>query len=169
MVKIYLEHENSNNVILGLIRPVNYIFEPGTFVDNRHHFSAVSCEETTACLIDNKLMQDLMVKNSLFANAYIKKISEQAIELYGRISGCNQKQAFGRMADAILYLMSKVYKANPVKLSVSRQDIADLAGLTKESSIRVLKRFKEDGVISLKGNNLEILKMSVLEVISKNG
>ena len=169
LVKLYLEHDNSNNVILGLVRPVNYIFEPGAFVDNRHHFSAVSCEETTACLIDNKLMQELMAKNSLFATEYIKKISEQAIELYGRISGCNQKQVFGRMADALLYLNNRIYKENPFKLSISRQDIADLSGMTKESSIRVLKKFKEDGIISLEGNNLEIINLPMLEAISRNG
>jgi CRP/FNR family transcriptional regulator len=169
LVKLYLEHDNSNNLILGLVRPVNYIFEPGAFVDNRHHFSAVSCEETTACLIDNKLMQELMAKNSLFATEYIKKISEQAIELYGRISGCNQKQVFGRMADALIYLNTTVYKENPFKLSISRQDIADLAGMTKESAIRVLKKFKDDKIISLEGNNLEILNLPMLESISRNG
>lgn len=169
LVKLYLEHENSNNVILGLVRPINYIYEPGAFVDNRHHFTAVSCEETTACMIDNKLMQELMMKNSMFATEYIKKISQQAIELYGRISGCNQKQAFGRMADALLYLNARVYKENPFKLSISRQDIADLAGMTKESSIRVLKKFKEDGIINLEGNHLEIINLPMLEAISKNG
>ena len=169
LVKLYLEHENSNNVIIGLVRPVNYIFEPGAFSDNRHHFSAVSCEETTACLVDINLMQELMMKNPVFASAYIKKISLQAIELYERISGCNQKQVFGRMADALLYLNNRIYKENPFKLSISRQDIADLAGMTKESAIRVLKKFKDDNLIILEGNKLEILNLPMLESISKNG
>jgi CRP/FNR family transcriptional regulator, polysaccharide utilization system transcription regulator len=169
LVKLYLEHENSNNVIIGLVRPVNYIFEPGAFSDNRHHFTAVSCEETTACLIDIKMMQNLMMKNPLFATEYIRKISQQAIELYERISGCNQKQVFGRMADALLYLNNRIYEENPFKLSISRQDIADLAGMTKESAIRVLKKFKDDNLILLDGNTLEILNKPMLEAISKNG
>lgn len=169
LVKLYIEHENSHNVILGLVRPVNYIFEPGAFVDQRHHFSAVACEETTACLIDINLMQDLMRTNPKFASEFIKKISIQAIHLFKKISSHTQKHVFGRMADILLYLNSEIYSENPFELTISRQDLADLSGMTKESAIRVLKKFKEDNIIALSANRLEILNRPMLETISKTG
>lgn len=169
LVKLYLEHENSHNVILGLIRPITYIFEPGAFTDFRHHFTAVASEETTACIIDVNIMQDLMKNNPDFATEYINKVSFQAIELFNKISSITQKHVYGRMADMLIYLQTKVYKQNPFELTISRQDLADLAGMTKESSIRVLKKFKDDNIISLEGNHLEILNMSKLVAISKNG
>lgn len=169
LVKIYIEHDNSHNVILGLIRPINYIFEPGAFTDFRHHFTAVASEETTACIIDVGVMQDLMRSNPEFAAEYIKKISVQAIELFKKISSFTQKHVYGRMADMLIYLNTKVYQGNPFDLTISRQDLADLAGMTKESSIRVLKKFKDDNIISLEGNHLEILSLSKLEAISKSG
>jgi CRP/FNR family transcriptional regulator, polysaccharide utilization system transcription regulator len=169
LVKLYLEHENSHNVIIGLIRPVTYIFEPGAFTDFRHHFTAVASEETTACIIDVNIMQHLMKTNPDFATEYINKVSLQAIELFRKISSVTQKHVYGRMADMLIYLQTKVYHDNPFDLTISRQDIADLAGMTKESSIRVLKKFKDDNIISLEGNHIEILNLAKLEAISKSG
>jgi CRP-like cAMP-binding protein len=169
LVKLYIEHENSHNVILGLIRPINYIFEPGAFVDQRHHFTAVASEETSACLIDASIMQELMRSNPEFATEYINKVSIQAIDLLKKISSYSQKHVFGRMADMLLYLQTNIYKDNPFDLTISRQDLADLSGMTKESAIRVMKKFKDENIITLEGNRLEILSLAKLEAISKNG
>jgi CRP/FNR family transcriptional regulator, polysaccharide utilization system transcription regulator len=169
LVKIYIEHDNSHNIILGLIRPINYIFEPGAFVDQRHHFTAVASEETSACLVDVDIMQSLMRSNPEFATEFIGKISIQAIELFNKISSYTQKHVYGRVADMLLYLTRRVYETNPFDLTISRQDLADLSGMTKESVIRVLKKFKDDNIISLEGNHLEILNLQKLEAISKSG
>jgi len=169
LVKVYIEHENSHNVIIGLIRPVNYIFEPGAFVDQRHHITAVACEETTACLIDVNIMQEIIRSNPKFASEYINKISMQAIDLFSKLSSYTQKHVYGKVADTIIYLQSIIYKTNPFELTISRQDMSDLSGMTKESLIRVLKKFKDDRIIKLDGNHLEILNFQKLEVISKSG
>jgi len=169
LVKLYIEHQNSHNLIIGLTRPINYIFEPGPYVDQHHHVTAVACEETTACLIDAKIMKELIRTNPEFSHEFIKKISEQAVSLFQRISSCTQKHVYGRVADTLLYLYPGIYQANPAEISLSRQDLADMSGMTKESIIRVIKKFKEDGVISLDGNHLEIIDREKLEFISKNG
>jgi CRP/FNR family transcriptional regulator, polysaccharide utilization system transcription regulator len=169
LVKMYLEHENSHNVILGLAKPVTYLFVPGAFTDQRHHYTAVACEDTTACLIDKALMRQLLIKNPEFANEFINKISGQVIELFDKISVYTQKHVFGRMADTLIYLKNRVYGDNRFELTISRQDLADLSGMTKESAIRVMKKFKEDNILTLEGNHLEILDLQKLEAISKNG
>lgn len=169
LVKSYVEHENSHNVILSLTRPVNYLLMPGAFVDQRHHYTAVAVEDTTACLVDIGILIELMRINANFATEFIKKASMQTIDLFQKISNYTQKHVFGRMADTILYLVSEVYFTNPFELTISRQDLADLSGMTKESAIRVLKKFRDDGIISLEGNYLGIKNRSILESISKNG
>lgn len=169
LVKTYIEYENKSRLILGLVRPVNYILEPGVFVDERHHLTAVACETTTACLIDRAIMLDLMSANKDFAKSFIFNLSKQTIELFDKISSCTQKHVYGRMADMLLYLNPGIYPDNPFELTLSRQDLADLSGMTKESVIRVLKKFKDDKIITLEGNQLEILDRTTLEVISHKG
>lgn len=169
LVKLFIEHASSSNLIIGLAKPIEYIFVPGVYVDQHHHFTAEACEETTACIIDLPVMNELMRSNPDFAMEIIKKISMQSINLYDRLSGQTHKQVFGRVAETLLYLSTSIYKKNPFTLTLSRQDLADMTGMTKESFIRVLKKFKEDQIITIEGNNLEILNIPMLEKIKVNG
>lgn len=169
LVKLYLEGENDRRLIIGFAKPVDYIFVPGAYVDKRHHFTAVASEETTACLVEADIIQNLVKTNPLFANSFIRKISTQAISLFEKMSSLTHKQIPGRMADTLIYLSTQIYNANPFTLNLSRMDLAELSGMTKESAIRVLKTFRDDGIISAEGNRIEILNITMLEAISRNG
>ena len=52
---------------------------------------------------------------------------------------------------------------------LSRQDLADLTAMSKDSAIRILKDFERDGVIDLNGNELSILNMDQLLYFSHHG
>jgi CRP/FNR family transcriptional regulator len=80
-----------------------------------------------------------------------------------------QKQMHGRMADGLLYLSKDFFKSDTFKLHLSRQEIADLTAMSKDSAIRILKDFERDGLIALKGNELSILDTEQLISISIKG
>jgi len=80
-----------------------------------------------------------------------------------------QKQMHGRMADGLLYLSKDFFESDTFKLHLSRQEIADLTAMSKDSAIRILKDFERDGLISLKGNELSILNTDQLMNISLKG
>jgi len=169
LVKLYIEGENDRKLIIGFAKPVDYIFVPGAYVDKRHHFTAVACEETQACLVEAEIIQNLVRTNPDFANSFLQRISKQAISLIDQLSSLSHKQIPGRMADTLIYLSGKVYNANPFITRLTRQDFADLSGMTKESAIRVLKTFKDDSLIEVNGNIIEIINMPMLETVSRNG
>ena len=169
LVKLYIEGGQDHRIIIGFAKPVDYIFVPGAYDDKRHHFSAVACEETTACLVEAEVIQELVATNPSFANSFIRKISGQAIGLFEQLSSLTQKQVPGRMADTLIKLSTKVYETNPFNSNLTRQDLADLSGMTKESAIRTLKVFRDEGIIKAEGNYYEIIDLSRLESISKNG
>ncbi|MDZ7777130.1 MAG: helix-turn-helix domain-containing protein [Bacteroidales bacterium] len=80
-----------------------------------------------------------------------------------------QRQMPGRVAGSLLYLAEEVYNTNDMMLDISRQDLAELSGMTKESAIRILKEFKDAGYISLDTQHLTIHDSGNLEKISQNG
>jgi CRP/FNR family transcriptional regulator len=47
--------------------------------------------------------------------------------------------------------------------------MADLSGLSKESAIRILKEFKDEGILTVDGNSLHILNPQQLKKISETG
>jgi CRP/FNR family transcriptional regulator len=52
---------------------------------------------------------------------------------------------------------------------LSRQELADMTGMTMESFIRILKEFKTSGIISVDGSHIHILDEDSLSLISRKG
>jgi len=52
---------------------------------------------------------------------------------------------------------------------LSRKDIADFAGISVESAVKLLKGLEKDTIISLKDKNIIINDSKRLEQISKTG
>lgn len=169
LVKLSIESEQDKNLIFGFAKPVDYIFSPGAYFDKRHHFTATACTDTYACLVGIETIQELVRTNPEFANNFISKISQQVIYLFRHLTSLTQKQMPGRVAEVLLYLSEEVYEANPFNTNISRQDIAEMAGMTKESAIRALKVFKDEGIIAIEGNSITLLNVEKLKNISRNG
>jgi CRP/FNR family transcriptional regulator, polysaccharide utilization system transcription regulator len=168
LAKIYIEGYGKN-LILGLVKPVEYIFGPGIYVDNRHHYSASAVEDSTACLVDVNTYKQLIRENPDFAEEFIKRVSQQSIFNFEQVISLTQKQMHGRIADALFYLSEKIYCQNPFEMNISRQDLADLSGMSKESAIRILKEFKEEEILHVEGNTFYIKNQKQLKQISETG
>lgn len=169
LAKIYLEGNNNRNLILKLIKPTQMFGGPGIFLDNRNYYSATALENTTVCFITHDNFRKAIRTNADFAEKFIEHINRNAIFTYGRFADLTQKQMPGRVADALLYLSKDIYQSTNFKMSLSRQDLADMTSLSKESFIRILKEFKEEGIIKLSGDSIEIPKIQSLEKISAVG
>lgn len=168
-VKTYIEGYNDKNLILGIVKPVEYILGPGIYADEMHHFSAMAIEDSIACLVDLVTFKTLIRTNPDFAEDFLRKVSLQSIYNYELFISLTQKQMPGRIADVLLYLKDKVYDCNPFHTSLSRQDLADMSGMSKESAIRILREFKDEGIIQVNGNKFEILNVDHLSKISHTG
>ena len=168
LAKLYIEGYGKN-LILALVKPVDYIFGPGIYVDNRHYYSAAAVEDSTACLVDVNIFKKLIRSNPDFADEFIKRVSLQAIFNFEQVISLTQKQMPGRIADVLFYLREKIYVENPFEITISRQDLADLSGMSKESAIRILKELKEERILSIEGNIVRILNEKQLRQISQTG
>jgi len=168
LAKIYIEGYGKN-LIIGLVKPVEYILGPGIYVDNRHHYSASAIEDSTACLVDVNTFKQMTRKNPDFAEEFIHRISLMTIFNFEQFISLTQKQMNGRIADALFYLSDQIYGCNPFESTISRQDLADLSGMSKESAIRILKEFKDEGILTVEGNHVHILNPQQLKKISETG
>ena len=146
MAKSYIEGLRDKNLILNIVRPYEINCGPGMYVDNRHHCSLVALVDTDACFIDANAFKKVIRINAKFAEEFIKHLSSRAIESFQRFVTITQKNMEGRIAEALIFLQKNVYENGSIKY-LSKQDIADFTGMTRESAIRVLKEFKDEGVI----------------------
>ena len=52
---------------------------------------------------------------------------------------------------------------------LSRKDLADFAGISTESTVKLLKTFEKDGLIKLHEKDINIIKHDLLLEISRKG
>jgi CRP/FNR family transcriptional regulator len=75
----------------------------------------------------------------------------------------------GRLADALLYLDNLKSENSEIFQLLSRKDIAEFAGISTESTVKLLKAFERDGLIKLNEKNINIVNHDTLMEISKRG
>lgn len=169
MAKMYIEGIDNRNLILELVKPWVLIGGPGIYIDNRYHYSVTALENCTACFIETANLKKVVRQNPDFAEIMLSHCSFNGSKNFERLVSIVQKQMHGRIADVLLYLMKDVYASGSFELNISRQDIGDLSGLSKDSAIRILKELENEGVIQIDGRKISILKEDMLKMISFKG
>lgn len=169
LIKAYMEG-NAKDLIIKII-PENHFVGLSSFYDGNHQFiySASAYIPSSALLIEMQTFRKILEHNPLFALRILNVQNENTAQVYGRFYCLTRKQSCGLIADLLMCLSLRVFKSSQFYLPISRSDFADLTGLSVESVMRILKDFKQEGLISLKGKNMEILQSDALQKISQYG
>ena len=169
LVKVYTEGINKRNFVYYLLKPTSLIGGPGFMDDNRLHYSASALTDVTACFIEVEAFVEVISSNHKFTTEMFKMINRKAGIYMDKLVSLTQKQMPGRIADTLLYLSEEIYEALEFTVDVSRQDIADLSAMSKESAIRIIKEFKDADYITCEANDIVIKDPAALKKVSLSG
>lgn len=169
LAKIYMEGYDNKNIILGLVKPGSLIAGPGAYVDNRHHYSLAALTETTACFIDIRILKQLVHENSMFAEGYLKDVSTKSLSTFHKLVSFSQKKMHGRLAEGLIHMANEIFKTDKFNCNMTRQELGEFTGMTKESVVRLLKEFHDEEIIHLNDHSIEILNKPKLEKIMVSG
>ncbi|MCK5700974.1 MAG: winged helix-turn-helix domain-containing protein, partial [Cyclobacteriaceae bacterium] len=61
-----------------------------------------------------------------------------------------------------------IFDKHPIE-HISKKDLGELTAMTLESAIRVLKEFKDEGIIEIENQKIKVLKKNALEKIALHG
>ncbi len=169
LAKISLEGTGGKNFILDFVRPQSFFSGPGLFVDNKHHFTISAVEPCKLCLIEIDTFLEIMKGNPNMAFAFMENSNNFILNLVSKMESLLIKHHHGRVAEALLYLSKEIYHSNPFELSISKKDLSEMTGLSKEAVSHTLHEFGDDGLIQITGKNFHLLEEVALGQISKNG
>ena len=169
MAKIHMTGSNERNLIIRLIKPVEYITGAGLLGDNIHHYSVTAIENSSVRFIERMAFIKVLESNMIFTKAFMRLSQKNLISTLHKLLNLNQKNNQGKIAEALLYLSDEIYKANPFTLNISKIELSEMAGMSKESTFKILKSFDNEGIITVSGNSIEILKKDLLSHISNKG
>ncbi len=169
LVKVYLEG-NPKDLILTITPQKNLMGLQSLYEGNNTFLYSISTyTETVVRLIDIQIFKQLLKQNPQFAYRVINILNESTSQSYGRFFSLTQKQLHGRLADILLCLSRKIFKSETFDLPLTRSDLSELTSMSTESVIRILKDFKDDGIIDISNKSISLLDLPRLDTISKKG
>src|SRR5690606_37837592 len=102
---------------------------------------------------------DMIDTNPILRKGIMKELSKELGERAVFITNMSQKSVRERLAYSLL-ILGDIYK--PELINLSREDLANFVGTATETLIRLLKDFKDEGLIEIYSRKLEVLDQNKL-------
>ncbi len=124
--------------------------------------------ECEVCFIPANILISFVKSNPVFAHELLKLACHELGEANTFITDIAQKSVRERLAEILLYLVRDfgLDDNNYLRISLTREEIANIIGTATESVIRLLSEFKSDGLVELQGRQIRMLNTRALENIS---
>jgi CRP/FNR family transcriptional regulator, polysaccharide utilization system transcription regulator len=169
VVKFNFEEFPNRNLILSIVSAPKILGGANMFYRRINLFSITAVGECEVFMVDMKILPDLLMQNGKYALMLFQKAMEMfETSILNYISLAN-KNVNGRLADILIYLSDHVYKSNSFHLLLTRKEIAEFAGCSKENVIHTLTRWNDEKIIRSDVKTITILDREKLKVISRLG
>lgn len=168
LIKKYAEDSNSS-LNLGIAAPGDFLAFGASFGIDKYVYSAGAIVDTDVCMIDQTALVNVFKQNREFSYRIAAKNLKKEEELIRIIKSQGFKQMRGKLAQALIYLSSPQFLIYDVFTYLSRQDIAEFANISIESTVKILKEFEKEKIIKMEGKKIEISDKSRMENIAFHG
>jgi CRP/FNR family transcriptional regulator len=159
-LKLYKLLPDGRRQVTGFMFPGDFL---GMTVGDEHAFTAQSLEDTQLCWFPRSRFDGFIEENPEMEHGLYQLAAHELAAAQQQMVLLGRKTANERVATFFLGLLQRSEKVNGgtstmIDLPMSRSDIADYLGLTKETVSRVLASLKKQRLIRLDAlNRIEIL------------
>jgi CRP/FNR family transcriptional regulator, polysaccharide utilization system transcription regulator len=171
-VKVFKEGVGGRGQILRMVRQQGFIGYKALFSDIPWSVSAMAIEDSAICIFDKNSLIKILKKNPELTIRFIKVIADELAFSNNRTVSLTQKHIRGRLAESLLILRDTYgYEADgkTIRVSMSREDIANLSNMTTSNAIRTLSNLASERTIEITGRRISIIDGDQLERISELG
>ena len=169
LARQYIEGDNSRNYNLRIIKPGEFVGLSAVFTKNTFNYSSVALTDCQVFLVEKDAIAKVIKQNGMFGFTMITRYCEQNANLFDTLRTVIYKQMNGRIAETLLYIDGFKNENQNIFQLLSRKDIADFAGISTESAVKLLKSFEKDGLIELNEKDIQVVNHNGLLEISKKG
>ncbi len=132
---------------------------------DKYSCSAVIIEDSALCFIPKSVFIQMVEKSPKLALQIIYLLSSELRDAERNITSFAQKPVKERLAQSLL-LLKETYGFESyhktINISITREEIASIAGSTRETVARTLSELNEEKVIELTGKKIRILQYKKL-------
>jgi len=165
-VKVVQTTEDGKEIILAIHRP-DEIFGEISLIDGKTSPATVlATEDSLIAIISKNEFYSLLSNQGKVLEKFLQILCSRLRESWKRIQILNFKNASDRIKMLFLMLSYDNGKKTPegiiLNIKLTHQNIADMAGLTRETVTRVLDKWQKSGEITILKNKFILMKPNFL-------
>jgi len=165
--KLVANDSHGNEHILNILLPGELLGFDG-LSNEKHSCAAIALETMTFCQLPADSMDQLFQKLPGLTRELFRHSGEKMLEDKNQLV-LSKRPAEERLAYFLISLSQRLkrrgFSSSEFKLSLTRQEIGNHLGLALETVSRLLKKFQQDGLISVRNRFITIKDINSLKTL----
>lgn len=170
-VKLLRHSEEGRDVVLDVIGPGHMFGEMAVFDGAPYSSSAQAMEDVAVVAISRPDFFRLLERYPSVSLAVISELSRRLRSASDLVHSLAVERVERRIARMLLKLAASTAQRSQnglvIDLPLTRQDIADMTGTTVETAIRVMSRFRRQGLITTERGRVVVLDPPGLRAVAE--
>ncbi len=160
-VKVSRTSTDGREVILTILGEGDFFGEMAILDGLTRSATVVAIEDTELFMIQRNDFMTMLHEHPEISIALLQELTKRLRAADMKIKALSLKDAEGKVATVILQLADEIGKIKHGKVEIDKlplqQDLANMAGTSRETISRTLHSFAKKGLVELDGNKLKIL------------
>jgi len=169
VVKQYVEGSENRSFNFSIVQPGEFIGLSSVFSNNIFTYSTAALTDSQAFLIEKDTIEKVLRQNGTFSFSLTQRYCAQNTDLHEVLQNQLFKQMNGRLAGALLYLNKVKVNQPTIFQLLTRKDLSDFAGISTESTVKLLKTFEKENLIELQDKDIKLVNEDNIREIYKRG
>lgn len=161
-VKIYKMSLDGKEQILHIFGTGEPFGEVPVFHGNPFPANAISMEGSTMLFFPRQGFIDLINSTPSLALSMLAVLSMRLRRFAAQVESLSLKEVPARLAAHLIYLTEEQNNTNKVRLDIPKGQLASLLGTSPETLSRIFTKMSGEGLIRVKGKEIELLKYQTL-------
>ena len=133
--------------------------------NNKYNCTATALEDSVTCFIPKDTFQYMVTENPKLSRRMLLLFSEMLKETEIKLTVLGQNTVKERLIHSLSVLIDKYgfeLDGCTINLVIRRQELADMAGTTRETATRLLFELEEEKMVKLDGRKITIINYPLL-------
>jgi CRP-like cAMP-binding protein/ActR/RegA family two-component response regulator len=164
-VKTYKSNHDGKELIMSLYKEGDFLGFLPMLQSTTYPETAVALEDCFISIIPQKDFFDLLHNNVSVASSFLQSLAKELTAKEEQLIDLAYNSVRKRVADALMRLQNRYKEQGQdiFTISILRDDLASMVGTAKETVIRTLSDFKDEGLVEIKGSKITIIEEKKLE------
>lgn len=161
-IKLFKYNKDGKEQILHILTDGDFFGELDLIKSSKYKFNAKAMDDAKICTLTKNEVKNIIMKKPEISIKLLESVGERLSAIENLAQNLSTNDVDARIAYLLLNLMDKYCEESQngkkiIKLPLTREDMANYIGVTRETISRKLKKLEEEELISLIGTKKIII------------